>query len=105
VREPGSGTRDVGRAALETHGLAPMELMEVGGTEVIKQVVAAGMGIALVSEATIRDQLPLGTLMILQIEDFAASRMLTRLSLANRIPSAAAAAFDVLLDQAGGRIA
>jgi DNA-binding transcriptional LysR family regulator len=104
VREPGSGTRDVGRAILELHGLQEKDVLEVGGTEAIKQVVAAGMGIALVSEATVRDQLPLGALMILQIQDFAASRMLTRLSLPDRIPSAAAAAFSSLLDQAGGRM-
>ena len=102
VREPGSGTRDVGRAFLDTHGLQAAEMLEVGGTEAIKQVVAAGMGIALISEATVRHQIPLGTLVILPIQDFAASRMLTRLSLSGRIPSPAAIAFDRLLDQAGG---
>lgn len=104
VREPGSGTRDVGRALLELHDLHPKEILEVGGTETIKQVVAAGMGIALVSEATVRSQIALGTLVILQIQDFSASRMLTRLSLPDRIPAAAAVAFARLLDHAGGRI-
>lgn len=98
VREPGSGTRDVMWAALTAHGVRPRATLEVGSTETIKQVVAAGLGIALVSAATAVDQLALGTLVTLDVRGFAVSRTLTRLSLPDRQPSAAAAAFDALLD-------
>ena len=79
-------------------GVRPRATLEVGSTETIKQVVAAGLGIALVSAATAVDQLALGTLVTLDVRGFAVSRTLTRLSLPDRQPSAAAAAFDALLD-------
>lgn len=98
VREPGSGTRDVGQAAMQERGVAPRDVLEVESTEAIKQVVVAGMGIALMSEAAIRPQLALDELKILPIRDFSVTRWLNRLSLAGRHPSAAAAAFEHLLD-------
>lgn len=98
VREPGSGTRDVGRAAMQERGVEPHDVLEVESTSAIKQVVVAGMGIALVSEAAIRPQLALGELKILPIRDFSVTRWMNRLSLAGRHPSAAAAAFERLLD-------
>jgi len=102
VREPGSGTRDVALAALETHHLQPKSILEVGSTEAIKQIVAGGLGIAIVSAAAAADQIALGKLVVLQARDFAVRRMLTRLSLPTRQPSAAAAAFDRLLDRGDG---
>jgi len=98
VREPGSGTREVGLAAFRHHGIDPRRLLEIEGTEAIKQVVAAGMGIALISEAAARPQLALGELKILPVRDFSLTRWLCRLSLADRPPSAAAGVFERLLD-------
>lgn len=98
VREPGSGTRDVGLAALQDHGITPSAMMEVGDTAAIKQVVVAGIGIALLSEAAVRPQLTLGELAILPIRDFSVTRWLSRLRLSGRQPSAAAAMFERLLD-------
>ena len=100
VREPGSGTRAVGDAACAAHGIVPRERLEVGGTETIKQMVAAGIGIALVSAAAVIKELSLATLMILNLRHFAQSRPLNRLRLPDRQPSPATAAFDRLLDQA-----
>jgi DNA-binding transcriptional LysR family regulator len=99
MREPGSGTRDVVAAALAEHGIRPSAVLEVGSTETIKQVVAAGLGIAIVSAATVVDQLALGTLVTLDVPGFVVGRTLTRLCLHGRTPSAAAAAFDALLDE------
>jgi len=98
VREPGSGTRDVGHAALAIRGLTPREVLEVSGTEAIKRVVAAGMGIALVSETTVRSELPLGELAVLDVPDFVVSRTLSRLYPADHHPTRAAEAFERLLD-------
>lgn len=99
VREPGSGTREVVWAALTARGVRPRATLEVGGTEAIKQVVAAGLGVAVVSAAAAADQLALGTLVALDVRGFAVGRTLTRLSLPDRRLSPAAAAFEALLDE------
>jgi DNA-binding transcriptional LysR family regulator len=100
VREPGSGTRDVALAALAAAGIAPRALLEVGSTEMIRQVVSAGLGVALVSAVAVRDQIAAGTLRALQVRGLSVVRSLSRLSLPDRMPHAAAAAFDHLLDGA-----
>ena len=102
VREPGSGTRDVALAALEAHHIVPRQILEVGSTEAIKQIVAGGLGVAIVSAAAAVDQIALGKLVVLRAEGFAVRRMLTRLRLPARQPSAPAAAFDLLLDRSPG---
>jgi DNA-binding transcriptional LysR family regulator len=99
IREPGSGTRDVVLAALDAHRIVPRSILEIGSTEAIKQIVAAGFGIAIVSAAAAADQIALGRLVILKPRNFAVRRMLTRLSLPARQPSPPAAAFDALLDR------
>ena len=99
IREPGSGTRDVVLAALDAHRIVPRTILEVGSTEAIKRIVAAGFGIAIVSAAAAADQITLGRLVILKPRNFVVRRMLTRLSLPARQPSAAAAAFDAMLDR------
>lgn len=100
VREPGSGTRDVVRQALETLGIVPKRVVVVSSTEAIKQIVAGGIGVAIVSAAAAADQIALGKLAVVKGRDFAMHRMLSRLSLPARQPSAPAAAFNALLDQA-----
>lgn len=102
VREPGSGTRDVALAALEAHHIVPRQILEVGSTEAIKQIVAGGLGVAIVSAAAAADQIALGKLVVLRAEGFAVRRMLTRLRLPARQPSAPAAAFDLMLDRSPG---
>jgi DNA-binding transcriptional LysR family regulator len=99
ISEPGSGTRDVVLAALDAHRIVPRSILEVGNTETIKQIVAGGLGIAIVSAAAAADQVALNKLVILKPRDFAVRRMLTRLRLPARQPSAPAAAFDALLDR------
>jgi DNA-binding transcriptional LysR family regulator len=106
VREPGSGTRDVAEALLAAIGVTPPRILEVGSTEAIKQVVAAGLGLAIVSRMAAADQLALGRLSALPVTKTGFTRMLSRLSLHGRRPSPTAAAFDRLLDEAadGGKI-
>lgn len=101
TREPGSGTREVGRAALAARGLVPREELEVSGTEGVKRIVAAGMGTALVSEATVRRELPLGELAILDVRDFTVSRTLSRLYPRDHHPTRAAEVFERSLDENG----
>lgn len=97
VREPGSGTRQVAEQALRQHGIVLERTVELGSTEAIKQAVASGFGLAFVSKATIPDQLALGKLTTLRVQELVIQRTLTRLKLVGRTLSPAARAFGRLL--------
>lgn len=97
VREPGSGTRAVTEVALARHGVRLENTMRVGGTEVMKQGVAAGLGLAIVSRAAAADQLALGRIAALPVADLAIRRTLTQLKLRDRTTGAAARELEVLL--------
>jgi DNA-binding transcriptional LysR family regulator len=99
VREPGSGTREVAATALASRGIQPRRMIEIGSTEAIKQMVAAGFGVAIVSAIAATDQIALGRVVVLRPTRFAVHRPLMRLSLAGRPESAAATAFGRMLDQ------
>ena len=101
LREPGSGTRMVAEAALAEHGVHPRATMQLGSTEAIKQAVAAGLGLAVVSRAAAADQLALGYIALVQLRGVMFRRELTELRLIGRSPSAATAAFRDLLDDPG----
>ena len=64
-REEGSGTREVMLEHLVAQGMDPANLnivMELGSPEAVKGAVEAGMGISIISKATIAKELKLGTL-------------------------------------------
>ncbi len=70
-REEGSGTREVISEYLQRCGVDLGEVhvcMELGSPESIKGAVEAGMGVSIVSRATIHKELRLGTLEALQLE-------------------------------------
>ena len=100
VREHGSGTREVSERALATRGVRLRRTIRVGGTESIKQGVAAGLGLAIVSRAAAADQLSLGRIAILPVEGLVIRRMLTRLKLRGRGSTPAARELELLLDEA-----
>lgn len=97
VREPGSGTRTVSVRALAKHGIHLTDTMRVGGTEAIKQAVAAGLGLAIVSRAAAADQLALGKLAILSVEGLEIRRTLTQLRMRGRVSSAVSLELERLL--------
>jgi DNA-binding transcriptional LysR family regulator len=69
-REAGSGTRAVIAEFLKKAGLEENQLkaaLELGSTEAIKGAVEAGMGISVVSEATITKELKLETLCAIEL--------------------------------------
>ncbi len=70
VREPGSGTRIAMERFFSEHGMKLRTGMEVGSNEAIKQSVQAGLGLGLLSRATIEQELALKRLAVLDIEDF-----------------------------------
>ena len=100
LREPGSGTRVVAEAALAEHGIHPGSGLQLGSTEAIKQAVAAGLGLALVSRAAAADQIALGYIAVLSITGMTVRRPLNELRLAGRSASATTLAFRELM---GGR--
>jgi len=70
VREPGSGTRIAMERFFNERGMKLRTGMEVGSNEAIKQSVQAGLGLGLLSRATIEQELTLKRLVVLDIEDF-----------------------------------
>jgi DNA-binding transcriptional LysR family regulator len=70
-REDGSGTREVVDEYLRGNGIQPDDLhiaMELGSREAIKGAVEAGLGIAILSRATIAKELKLGDLVAVPLE-------------------------------------
>ncbi|MBU2738486.1 MULTISPECIES: selenium metabolism-associated LysR family transcriptional regulator [Acidithiobacillus] len=65
-REEGSGTREVTMEYLHQAGIDTDDLhitMELGSPEAVKGAVEGGLGVAIVSEATVLKELALGTLL------------------------------------------
>lgn len=104
-REAGSGSREVVVQALATHNIQPAKSFEIGSTEAIKQLVAAGVGISIVSRASVKDQLALNRLKIVPLRGLRIERTLWKLSVPGRIHIPAAAAFEDLISPTskGGR--
>lgn len=70
-REEGSGTREVMLERMHEAGMEPSDLqvsMELGSLEAIKGAVEAGMGISVISFATIQKELKLGTLVAIKTD-------------------------------------
>ncbi len=97
VRERGSGTRRVAEEALRAHGISLRIALTLSSTEAIKQAVAAGNGLAIVSKAAIGDQLALGRIAVVQLRGLSFPRALSELDLVGRAPSAAAQGFRLVL--------
>jgi DNA-binding transcriptional LysR family regulator len=99
VREPGSGSREVVTQSLSEKDIEPQRTLEIGSTEAIKQAVAAGLGVAIVSTATISDQVKLGRLRIVPIHDLRIERTLWQLKAPGRIEIPASLAFEKIIRQ------
>jgi len=97
VREPGSGSREVVAQALAAHGIEPLRTLEIGSTAAIKQVVAAGLGVSIVSVATVDDQVRLGRLKVLDLGGMTIERTLWQLTMPGRVAMPAARVFEKML--------
>ncbi|MDQ7094961.1 LysR family transcriptional regulator [Desulfosporosinus sp. PR] len=83
TREDGSGTRRVMEMALKERGLDPDQLnisMELGSTQAIKEVVAAGLGITIISSLTVRRECDQKIFKSLKIQDAPVYRPLSILT-------------------------
>ena len=70
-REEGSGTREVISESLHSAGTNTAQLnvcMELGSPEAVKGAVEAGMGVSIVSRATVSKELELGTLVAIPLD-------------------------------------
>lgn len=77
LREPGSGTRDVMEKELARCGHDPSRLrtaMEIANTGAIKSAVEAGYGLAIMSPASVRNEVALGLLAVRDIDGLAFKR-------------------------------
>ncbi|TWT39444.1 LysR family transcriptional regulator [Blastopirellula retiformator] len=100
LRESGSGTRAVQEQAISLCGVEVKELMTLSSTEAIKHVVAAGVGLAIVSRLSVEAELTSGELKAIRLADLKIPRPLHLVQAQDRFAGPAARAFnDVLRDQ------
>jgi DNA-binding transcriptional LysR family regulator len=102
VREPGSGSREVVTQALAAQRVEPRRTLEIGSTEAIKQAVAAGVGVSIVSTVAVDDQVRLGRLKVIPIRDLRIERMLWQLKTPGRLDIPAATAFERMIREPVG---
>lgn len=93
LREPESGTRTIVLKALAHAGVEVRRSISVDSTEVIKQLVAGGFGIGVVSRVAVQEQLSLGRVVELKVKGLHVTRPFNRLALRGRRPSSATRAF------------
>jgi DNA-binding transcriptional LysR family regulator len=103
LREIGSGTRAALETVFQEEGLPLLVSMQVGNNSAIKQGVAAGLGIALISRAAIDMELETHRLVILDVEGFPIMRQWRIVHLKDKHLSATARAFKAFLLQHADR--
>lgn len=97
LRERGSGTRDVIEASLAQLDIELEPTMALGSTEAVKNAVAAGLGVAMVSKLTVELELATGRLRTVEVSDLKIRRALHLLRLHRKRQSPAIEAFATLL--------
>jgi DNA-binding transcriptional LysR family regulator len=70
LREAGSGTRLAGDAHFATLGFKPKIRLELGSNEAIKQAVAGGLGLSVLSAHTLETEIADGSLVVLNVAGF-----------------------------------
>jgi LysR family transcriptional regulator, low CO2-responsive transcriptional regulator len=105
LREPGSGTRAALETTLREAGVDLHISMQVGNNSAIKQGVAAGLGIALISRVAIDMELETNRLTILDVESFPIIRQWRLIHLKEKYLSPTAHAFKAfVLENADRRL-
>ncbi|UUO07698.1 LysR family transcriptional regulator [Blastopirellula sp. J2-11] len=97
LRESGSGTRAVQEQAISMCGVEVREVMTLSSTEAIKHVVAAGVGLAIVSRLSVEAELASGELCAIRLADLKIPRPLHMVQAQDRFASPAARAFREVL--------
>lgn len=99
LREQGSGTRAALEVAFREAGYPLSVNMQVGNNSAIKQGVAAGLGIALISRVALDMELETNRLVILDVEGFPLMRQWLLVHLKEKNLSATARAFKAFILQ------
>ncbi|WP_298272317.1 selenium metabolism-associated LysR family transcriptional regulator [Geobacter sp.] len=102
VREAGSGTGRAVAEALRAAGILPESLRVracLGSTEAVKRAVAGGLGVAFLSEISIRRELARGELAVIAVRKLNISRPFCLAERAGRELSPAARAFAELMQE------
>lgn len=99
MHEVGSGTRAVTEQALADCGLQIRPALTLASTEAIKQTVATGLGLAILSAFAVQTELRAQTLAVVPIKGLQIRRPLYRVLLKNSSPSPSLDAFLDLLNR------
>ena len=99
LREVGSGTRAALEGLFEIAGMPLKTGMVLGHIEAIKQAVAAGLGVSVLSEVAVRREIRYRTMAILDVEHFPIERRWYIAHLAKRSLTADAAEFIEFLQE------
>ncbi|MFH8570607.1 LysR family transcriptional regulator [Streptomyces sp. NPDC017993] len=97
LREPGSQTRELQEQVLAEWGLGEAPRADIWGPEAVKQCVAAGMGLALISEHAVVHEVRAGTLLTLPAAPAPQPRPISLVRRRDRLLSPAERAFLDLL--------
>jgi DNA-binding transcriptional LysR family regulator len=100
VRETGSTTRSLVERALAAAGHAISPALSLGSTEAVKQAVAAGLGVAMVSNLAAAGDVAAGRLALLRVTGLSIDRPVHYVRPRGRQESKAAVAFRCLLKHA-----
>ncbi|MEK3714679.1 MULTISPECIES: selenium metabolism-associated LysR family transcriptional regulator [unclassified Paenibacillus] len=107
LRERGSGTRRVMEEQLEANGLAPAAMqivMELGSTGAVKSAVEAGLGITIISTSSVKHEVALGLLKIVNLTDASFKRQFYAIHLKSTLlPISAVTFLSFLRQHAGGQ--
>lgn len=104
MREPGSGTRRAFQKMLDDQGLSVKVRLELGSNEAIKQAIAGGLGLSVLSSHTISMEGVHGELMALDVEGFPIARKWYIVHLAGKQLSVVASTFFDYLQVAAVRL-
>jgi DNA-binding transcriptional LysR family regulator len=105
TRELGSGTRGYVQKLFDAHKISPKVKMELASNEAIKQAIAGGLGVSILSRHTIALEGASGQIAILDVEHFPIPCHWYVIHLANKQLSIVAQAFLEYLQTEGKKIA
>ncbi|MGG6295383.1 LysR substrate-binding domain-containing protein [Leptolyngbya sp. AN02str] len=100
MRETGSGTRRAFQKVLDEQGLSVKVRLELGSNEAIKQAIAGGLGLAVLSRHTLPFEAANSELIVLDVEGFPIPRKWYLVQLAGKQSSVIASTFHDYLKTA-----
>lgn len=99
LRERGSSTRDRQESAMRSLGIEAESASELWGSETLKRGVRAGLGVSIVSEHTVAEELANGELCAVPVDPPIPARPVTMARRTDRLLSPAERAFSEMLSE------